>query len=166
LDDRHLWNIVRMLTRDARSLTRALKLSNKKVRQMIRAREELPSGEYISRREIAETRYGWQVSAQRKRAALSLAVDEVSRRGLLPTVDDLRVAWDRACGGAGGPNVADDPKKRPWCLVELWVGFRGVPAVSAEWLARAREDFVSHDETNNVPISAADERRLDRLVMF
>lgn len=139
LDDRHLWNIVRMLTRDARSLARAQRLSNEKIRQLIRAREELLSDEYISRREVAEARYGWRVSAQRKRATLSLAVDEVARRGLLPTVDDLRVAWDRVCGGDGGPNVATDPAKRPWCLVELWVGFRGVPTFTSEWLAAQRQ---------------------------
>lgn len=81
IDDRHLWNIVRMRVREVR------------------------------------------------------AYRKLARSDLLPTVEDLRVAWDRACGGNGGLNHADDPEKRPWCLVELWVGYRGVPTTTPEWLA-------------------------------
>jgi hypothetical protein len=139
IDDRHLWNIVRMLTRNARSLTQAQKLSNEKIRQLIRAREELPSDEYISRHEITDERTLYRIAAERKRAALSLAVDEVARRGLLPTVDELRVAWDRVCGGDGGLDISDDPEHRPWCLVGLWVGFRGVSTTTPEWLAAQQQ---------------------------
>jgi hypothetical protein len=67
----------------------------------------------------AERRGGWCEKLQDERMC---AVDELDFRGLLPTVEDLRVAWDVACGGQGGPDI----ERRPWCLVELWTKYRPV----------------------------------------
>lgn len=155
LDDRHLWNIVRLLTRDARMHTRAAERSDAEMHrariERFEAAGDLLSVQYLRRRGVENSAASYRITrrmhradAHSKRRALSLAVDEVARRGLLPTVDDLRVAWDRACGGDGGPNVADDPVKRPWCLVELWVGFRGVSTFTPEWLAAQQAQPRAH----------------------
>ena len=82
-------------------------------------------------------------AAMYNRLRLSFVIDELAHRGLLPTSAELHVAWDRACGGAGGPDIADDPEKRPWCFVELWVAFRGESTLSPEYAAQFVAQGVS-----------------------
>jgi hypothetical protein len=76
--------------------------------------------------------------------SLAASLNESRRRGILPTVEDLRVAWDRACArGHVDPHTSEpltiyhpcagpvrDGDERPvWVeqgprdLVELWVGY-------------------------------------------
>jgi hypothetical protein len=99
---------------------------------------ENPNAIDTKRRVRRHVRRGARAALHRRRPQMLAAFAELARRDLLPTVEDLRVAWDRACGGNGGPSHADDPEKRPWCLVELWVGYRGVPTFTPEWLAAQR----------------------------
>lgn len=97
LDDRHLWNIVRMLTRRIREMvalhTGPAEPLNEWLRQRLAAWDWLATNERRDVRRRARRDMRKLVAASR--ASLSQAVDEVARRELLPTVDDLRVAWDR-----------------------------------------------------------------------
>jgi hypothetical protein len=88
IDTRHLWNVVRMQARAARKMTRMA---------------EEPTDERVFRKALL------RMEARRKRLAVGIALDELDFRGLLPTIADLHVAWDRACGAIPGTvNVADD----------------------------------------------------------
>jgi hypothetical protein len=141
IDDRHLWNIARMLVRKIREKVKLCTGPAETLNEWLRVRlaiwEQLNSIERAAMRRHARRDMRKLVAVSR--ASLSQAIDELTRRGLIPTTEDLRVAWDRACGGAGGPNHADDPEKRPWCLIELWVGYRGVPTFTPEWLAAQQQ---------------------------
>lgn len=136
LETRHLWNIARMLVRQCRHELR-LSEAPRRVFDQQWMRKRLGSAWLLYTEQDKEALRRSARGAMRRRAfehraKLTTAIDEINYRGALPTWDALRVAWDRACGGDGGPNVADDPEHRPWCLIELWVGFRGEPTTSAE----------------------------------
>ena len=74
-------------------------------------------------------RYNWlspndQVSG---RYRLTRAIDELKRRGALPSFDDLRVAWDHACANGLAPVSRRDPYPpegvMPESFVVLWLHF-------------------------------------------
>lgn len=95
----------------------------------------------------------------RARRQLSIAVDEVAWRGLLPTLDELRVSWDRAHSREqlSDKIKRDDPMTGPWCLVDLWVGYQdkmSEPAVYTStpvpehWSERESADVATFSTTN------------------
>lgn len=140
IDDRHLLNIVRMLTRAVRKYTANIARPDEEIVEHYARRLEANGEGYYAadlrrRNPLGKARtattFRLLLAAERTktRKTLCIALDEVEYRGLLPTLDDLRVAWDRACEAG----AADDPKQRPWCLIELWVGFRGESTLSPEW---------------------------------
>lgn len=144
LDERHLWNIVRMLVRQARKFVRSAARTDVEINEALANRCTSPeAAERVrkrGRRRVATVarvhREAMQKRAAKKRRDISIAIDELAHRGALPDLDDLRAAWDRACGGDGGPNDADNPERRPWCLVELWVGYRGASTLSPGYLEK------------------------------
>lgn len=156
IDDRHLWNIVRLQVRRIRETVKLHTGPAEDLNEWLRLRlsvwddvhdaNELRAFRRHARRDMRK-------SVAAMRGALSHAIDELARRNLLPTAEELHVAWDRVCGGDGGPDLSDDPKMRPWCLVELWVGFRGVPTFTPEWLAEQQAITASRslDASTSAP---------------
>lgn len=152
LETRHLWNIARLLVRVVRDWQSLCDNSDflraDWLRRMERAHAHMVERhpervaritaqrdrfrEIIATADLTTYRNKTRGSLVRSRREFACAVDELSYRGVLPTWDDLRVAWDRACAAG----AVDDPERRPWCLIELWVGFSGEPTTSAEWEAR------------------------------
>ena len=117
VDDRYLRNLVRRSSRNARHLVL-----------------------HATQRATPVTKY---IALAGHRATLTDAVDECAWRGILPTADDLRVAWDVACSRGhvdsdgkpreivhvcAGP-VREGEERPTWVergprdLVELWVGY-------------------------------------------
>lgn len=90
------------------------------------------------------------------RRLLHRGLDEAQRRSLLPTTDDLRVAWDEACAG-GRVKAGDDEKLTLVEVVALleWPAAFGPMAAQevAVWCARLRSPddvhvTVQHDGTS------------------
>jgi len=150
LTDRHLLNIVRLLTRLMRAYRREMALPWDELNKVILScvPEARRSRRFVrtltdNEPDAARWRQAWRHAIRREVRTLTKKVArafaEVEARGLMPTQADLHVAWDRVCGGAGGEDLSEDPAKRPWCLVELWVGFRGESTLSDEYAAKLRE---------------------------
>lgn len=116
IDDRYLRNIVRWALRELRK----------------------------ARRERNRAPVSASLRAMAYEQTFGEAIDECAWRGILPTVDDLHIAWDRACARGhvdihtaepltirhtcAGP-VREGDERPMWVeqgprdLVELWVGY-------------------------------------------
>lgn len=146
IDDRYLWNIVRLLVRRVRQCQRLIEGTAEQLDAHIASSLDAKTLAKWNDADISVRKRTRRDVRRRSRKALKLclvhlptAFDEVTRRSLWPTIDDLHVAWDRVCGGDGGPDLSQDNERRPWCLIELWVGFRGVPTYTPEWLASQQQ---------------------------
>jgi hypothetical protein len=60
-----------------------------------------------------------------RRLQLSLILDELDWRGLLPSKDDLCVIWDQAQakGLVSDPIFRGFSSTGPWCLLDLWLRY-------------------------------------------